>query len=274
MNTAHHYVVRGILMRYNLYMSWASRRRGIYLTGAIALLIIVIGIPLTKYSYRSPTCTDGIQNQGETAVDKGGPCPILDERALSPASILWARSFTVRDGLYSSVAYVDNENANAGVRAVHYRFGLYDGSNVLITERTGTMFVMPASITPVYEMNISTGNRTVAHTYFEFSEPLVWDRLKNEAAVIAVNNREMTGVDTAPRLTAIAENVSVAPVSDLSFVAVIFDPAGNARASSETALARLNAGEKQQIIFTWPDRFAGPVGRIDILAVAPPMPLK
>ena len=255
-------------------MSWASRRRGIYLSGVITFLIVVIGIPVVRYAYRPATCIDGIQNQGETAPDKGGPCPILDDRALSPASILWSRSFTVRDGLYSSVAYVQNDNAQAGVRLVHYRFGLYDEKNVLIAERTGRMFIMPASVTPVYEFNISTGNRAVAHTYFEFSEPLVWERLKNEAAVITVSNRQMSGVDSSPRLMAIAENTSVAPVSGLSFVTVIFDPAGNARASSMTSLSRLNAGEKQQIIFTWPDRFIWPVGRIDIFPIASPTPLE
>lgn len=242
--------------------------------GIVIFLVLAIGIPVIKYLYRAPTCTDGKQNQGETAPDKGGPCQILDERVLSPASILWSRSFSVRDGLYSSVAYVQNDNAKAGVKLVHYRFGLYDGKNVLVAERTGTMFIMPASITPVYEMNISTGNRAVAHTYFEFSGTPVWERLKNEASVVSVSNREVTGVDTAPRLMAIAENVSVAPISNLSFVAVIFDPSGNARASSMTSLSRLDAGEKQQIVFTWPNRFAGPVGRIDIFPIVPPAPIK
>ena len=133
-----------------------------YLTGIIAFLVLLAGIPLLKFSYHAPTCTDGVQNQGETAADKGGPCPVLDGRALSPASILWSRSFTVRDGLYSSVAYVQNDNAQAGVRLVSYRFGLYDGKNVLIAERAGQMFIMPASITPVYEFNIrSSGMGTV-----------------------------------------------------------------------------------------------------------------
>jgi hypothetical protein len=255
-------------------MSWASRRRSIYLTGIIAFLIVIVGVPLAKFSYRPPTCTDGIQNQGETAPDKGGPCPILDERSLSPASILWSRSFTVRDGLYGSVAYVVNENEKAGVKSAHFRFGLYDERNVLIAERSGKMFIMPASITPVYEMNINTGNRVVAHTYFEFAEPLVWERLKNAADAIRVINREMKDVTTNPRLTATAENVSVATVLDLSFVAVVFDPSGNARVSSMTSISSLYPKEKQQIVFTWPDPFIYPVGRIDIFPIVSPVPIK
>ncbi|OGG58247.1 hypothetical protein A3C86_03845 [Candidatus Kaiserbacteria bacterium RIFCSPHIGHO2_02_FULL_49_16] len=255
-------------------MSWASRRRGIYLLGIISFLIIVIGIPIAKYIYQTPTCTDGKQNQGETAPDKGGPCPILDERALSPASILWSRSFSVRDGSYSSVAYVVNENANAGVRQVSYRFGLYDESNVPVAERVGKMFVMPLSITPAYEMKIDTGNRKVSHTYFEFTEPLIWERLKSGAAVISISNKEITDIGSSPRLEAIAENVSIAPVLDLSFVTVIFDSTGNARATSMTSLARLDAGEKQKIVFTWPNPFTSSVGRIDIFPLVRPSSLK
>jgi len=255
-------------------MSWASRRRSIYLLGIGAFLVIIIGIPAIQYIHRPATCTDGKQNQGETAPDRGGPCPVLDDGALSPASILWSRSFSIRNGLYSSVAYIVNDNAQAGVKSVGYRFGLYDERNVLVAERTGTMFIMPSSLTPVFEMNISTGNRAVAHTYLEFTEPLVWERLKNEAAVIAVNNRKVLDVDSSPRITATAENVSVAPVLNMSFVTVVFDPSGNARASSMTSLSRLDAGEKQQITFTWPSRFIWPVGRIDIFPVVQPTSLK
>src|SRR3989338_1291289 len=255
-------------------MSWASRRRGIYLLGIISFLIIVIVIPIAKYIFQTRTCTDGKQNQGETAPDKGGPCPILDERALSPSSILWSRSFSVRDGSYSSVAYVVNENANAGVRQVSYRFGLYDESSVPVAERVGKMFVMPLSITPAYEMKIDTGNRKVSHTYFEFTEPLIWERLKSGAAVISISNKEITDIGSSPRLEAIAENVSIAPVLDLSFVTVIFDSTGNARATSMTSLARLDAGEKQKIVFTWPNPFTSSVGRIDIFPLVRPSSLK
>jgi hypothetical protein len=255
-------------------MSWASRRRSIYLSGVITLLVVAVGIPVIKHSYSPPTCTDGVQNQGETAPDKGGPCPILDERSLSPASVLWSRSFTVREGVYGAVAYVVNENDKAGVQSVHYRFGLYDSQNVLVAERTGTMFIMPASITPVYEMNINTGNRAVARTYFELTGPLIWERLRNGADGVTVSNREMKDADTNPRLSATAQNVSVAPVLKLSFVAVIFDPAGNARASSMTAVSRLYPKESQQITFTWPTPFTYPVGRIDIFPIVAPVPLK
>lgn len=251
-------------------MSWASRRRTTYATGVILFLSIVIGIPLIIALYRPPSCIDGKQNQGETAVDMGGPCALLDVRTLSPHSVLWARSFQVRGGNYAAVAYIENPNKEAGVRAVPYRFGLYDENNVLVAERRGTAFIMPSGTTPVFEGAIDTGNRTVARTYFEFMDPLVWVRVENAASVLSISNKKMTDAALAPRLTASVENTSVASALNPSFVAVIFDPAGNAFAASATTFTRLAGGEKRELVFTWPDPFSKVAGRVDILPLLPP----
>lgn len=252
-------------------MSWASRRRTAYATGVILFFVIVIGGPLAYWYFSIPaTCTDGIQNQGETAIDKGGPCPLLDERALQPHAVLWARSFRVRDGSYNAAAYIQNPNQNAGVRSAHYHFGLYDAQNILIAERDGTTYVMPGAITPVLESRIDAGNRIVAHTYFEFTDPLSWERMKNNALSLAITNKEISNTYTVPRLSASVRNSSVGDVTDISFVAVIFDPAGNAFAASATTLERLGPDASSQIVFTWPDPFGVQSGRIDIIPLVAP----
>ena len=252
-------------------MSWASRRRTSYTLGVIIFFAVVIGGPVAYVYFKTPpTCSDGIQNQDETSVDKGGQCFILDERTLQPHATLWARSFRVRDGSYNAVAYIQNPNKDAGVRAAHYRFGLYDPKNILIAEREGIMFVMPGATTPVIEAKIGTGNRIVAHTYFEFTEPPVWERMKNNALTVTVNNKDISNITAAPRLSATVKNTAVASLIDVSFVAVVFDPAGNAFAASATTLARLDAGASSQITFTWPDPFAIQPGRIDVIPLVAP----
>lgn len=252
-------------------MSWASRRRTLYLSGVLLFFLVVIGIPLAVYLYRPATCTDGVQNQEETSIDRGGPCPLLDEKSLSPHSILWARAFRVRDGSYNAVAYIQNPNDGAGVLSAPYRFGLYDENNVLVAETTGSTFIMPLSITPVFAGTIDTGNRVVARTYFEFTGPLTWQRLTNTTSAVTIRNKEIGDIATAPRASATATNVSVADVKDISFTAVAFDPAGNAFAASLTTAPRLAPKESTQIVFTWPEPFIYPVGRLDILTTLPPV---
>jgi hypothetical protein len=252
-------------------MSWATRRRAAYGGGVFLFFFMLIGGPLAYwYLTIPPTCDDGIQNQGETSPDHGGPCPLLDEHALSPAPILWARSFSVRDGSYNSVAYIQNANIDAGVRSIDYRFALYDTQNVLVAEREGSTFVMPGAVTPVFESNISTGNREAVRTYFIYTEEPVWERMEDRSRIITINDKELEGEDTAPKLSATALNTSVRDLTDIAFIATLFDQAGNAFATSRTVIEKLRGGEKQTLTFTWPDPFLITVGRIDIIPLIEP----
>lgn len=251
-------------------MSWASQRRAKYLSGIFLFFAIFVGIPLAIWLYESPSCTDGRQNQGETGVDKGGPCPLLDERSLSPSSVLWSRGFSVRDGTYSVIAYIENPNGEAGVRSVAYRFSLYDERNILVAVREGNTFILPGGITPVFDGGIDTGNRLVSRTYFEFLDSPVWERMENPAKVLVVQNKQMTNTSVSPRLTAVARNGSVADVVNVSFIAAVFDSAGNVFAASRTLVPEIAGGESAEIVFTWPEPFTLAVGRVDIFPVLAP----
>jgi hypothetical protein len=251
-------------------MTWAARRRLLYILGTLLFLAVAVGIPLSILLYKPPTCFDGIQNQGETAVDKGGTCPLLDPQALIPHAVLWARAFPARDGSYSAIALIENPNRAAGVRKVGYHFRLYDERNVLVAERSGATFIMPGGVTPVFEGAIATGQRAAAHARFEFAEPLVWERLQDASRVLAISNTQHSESAEEARLSARVHNTSVASVTNPAFVAILSDPAGNAFAVSATALVRLAPGEERQLMFTWPQSFSTEVGRIDIFPLLSP----
>jgi hypothetical protein len=252
------------------------RRRILYILGIIVFFGSIISVPLAIFLYEDPTCFDGKQNQGEHAIDRGGPCVLLDEASITPNAVLLARSFRVRDGAYTSVAYIENPNSGAGVEKVKYRMALYDSENVLVAERIDTTPIMPGGVTPVFEGGIDTGQRIATHTIFQFLEAPRWERMRNVASVVSITRDPLTDQNTVPRLNAKVENTSVSDIRDLKFVAVIFDPAGNAFAASQTALDRLNANERKGITFTWPSAFEVPVGRIDIIPIHTPevAPLK
>ncbi len=252
-------------------MSWAAKRRMMYALGVFLFFLITVGGPIAYYILSvPPTCSDGIQNQKETAVDEGGPCRALDEHSLQQEILLWARSFHVRDGSYNAIAFVQNPNTNAGVRAVQYQFGLYDERNILIAERNGTTVLMPGQVTPIFEGAIDTGNRIVSHTYFDFTEPLKWERLYDTSGAISINNVQIADVSTQPRVTANVTNTSVAEMTNLTFLVAVYDPAGNAFAASQTAIESITPGETQRLIFTWPDTFNITVGRIQIVPLTVP----
>jgi hypothetical protein len=255
-------------------MSWAARRKFLYITGIILFFLIIIGGPIAYTILKIPsTCHDGRQDQGETSVDRGGPCLLLDDNYLQPHAVLWARAFQVRDGSYNAVAYIQNPNADAGVASANYEFSLYDSQNVLIAEKTGTTYIMPAGITPVFVSGIDTGNRIVAHTYFTLTDPsLTWERMTNPTAPISIAGKSIVNTDTVPTLSAIASNGSVSDIRGVSFVAVVFDTGGNAINASSTLVPDLPAESQAPIGFTWPDPFTSIVGSEDIIPLLPPVP--
>ncbi len=253
-------------------MTWATRRRAAYGGGVFLFFFILIATPIAYwYLTIPPTCVDGIQNQGETSPDRGGPCPLLDERMLVPSPILWARSFQVRDGSFNSVAYIQNSNDTAGVQRVAYRFSLYDATNVLVAEREGETFVMPGAVTPVFESGIQTGNRKAVRTYFQYTTTPQWETLRDRSRTVVVNDKELTNPQTEPRLDATVKNTTVRDYTDFVIVATVFDQAGNAFATSQTKIEKLRGGEKRAITFTWPDPFEYAVGRVDIIPVLAPV---
>ena len=261
-------------------MSWASRRRFSYLFGVTLFFTVVFGVPFVLWVYESPSCLDGKQNQGETDTDKGGPCPVADVRTLMSPAVMWARSFAVREavlqsgngesGVYNTVAYIENPNDDVGVLRAPYRLKLYDEQNVLVAEREGVAFIMPGSVTPVFEGQIETGNRIVAHTFFEFSEELKWERLQNIGRFVEVGNKVLENTGTSPRGSARVTNTSVYALRDVVFVAVVFDSVGNAVTASQTAMPRIEAGEAANIVFSWPRPFGGRAVRLDVVPVVAP----
>jgi len=251
-------------------MSWASRMRTKYIVSIGSVFAVLIGVPLVIWLYEPASCFDGELNQGEYSIDRGGPCTLLDSRALIPHAVLWTQEFKVRDGLYNAVAYIENPNQGAGVIEAPYRLKLYDDRNVLVAERTGVTFVMPGNITPIFVGSIPSGERTAARAFLEFAAPLVWERLYDRTKEVKVTNKRLRQETTTPRITAEIENDGVKDLTDVEVVAVVFDTAGNAFAASSTNIPLLPGGEKREVVFTWPAPFEYKQSRIDVIVTALP----
>lgn len=264
-------------------MSWASRRRTVYLAGVILFFFVLIGLPALYFVYRSipPECPPGfLRPNGFTS----GPCSLLDPRYLQHEAILWARSFKVRDGTYTAAAYVQNANEKAGVERAAYRFSLYDAGNVLVAEREGTTYLMPGGITPIVESRIDTGSRSVSRTYFCFLAPsgacddsgasLIWRPYTNPATQMIINNIDLSRGSDGLRVEADVRNTAVIPMISPSFVIVLLDQNKNAVGASETQLDRLDVDQTAQITFTWPDALSGQNLIPRIIPLMPPMKLQ
>ena len=250
-------------------MSWASKRRTLYGSGVIIFFVIVIGVPSFLLWYKSPTCFDGKQNQGELGVDMGGPCVLLHSSQVQDIAVLWSRSFEVIPGVYNAVAQIDNPNFSTGATNVPYSFKLFDKDNVLVAERKGRTYISPNKVISVFEGGIETGKRIPTRTFFQFLKEPKWERVDNPIDGIEVKSRELSNEEIVPRVDSVIENQSFTDISDVEVIITIFNAYDVAIASSRTVIDILPKQSSQLVTFTWPQKFSDPVSRIEIIPQAP-----
>lgn len=251
-------------------MSWATQRKIIITT----ILFLVIAVPvafLFNYVFsKPPTCFDGVKNQDEQGIDCGGNiCAALCPVSVKDLVTVWdPRLFKVADGLYSTVVYVENPNVNAGAKQVPYTFKFYDSvdKNVVIAERSGVIDIYPEKAFPILETGISTGKRSASRVTFSFDRPARFEKMAPRVEKVVVKDQVIVDEDTAPRVNARIQNVSVDTVKDVTVTAVIFDDQGNAIAVSQTFVEALTKNETRDISFSWLQPFGKKAVKIELYA--------
>lgn len=246
-------------------MSWATKRRFMYIGGIIIFIIVFIIIPITFYLYKPPTCFDGKQNQAETGVDCGGPCLLLCRAEYAPLSVLWSRFSKVSDGVYNVLAYVENPNLNAGANNLDYVFKLYDKDGIILGERYGRTFAPTNKIMAVFEPDMRTGNLIPHRVEFMFSNRAIWYKQENYENPLSVSQSVISREDTAPRLSTTITNKSINPIKQTEVIGIVYNSEGNTIAFSRTIVDDLAGREVRNINFNWPRPFSEKYAKTEIL---------
>ncbi|KKS43738.1 MAG: hypothetical protein UV05_C0022G0001 [candidate division CPR1 bacterium GW2011_GWA2_42_17] len=246
-------------------ISWSTRRQTFYISIAVIVFIFAIALPVFFVTYKPPSCSDRIKNQGEGGVDCGGPCALLCKADALDLIVHWQRAFKVKDGVYNALAYVENPNQDSGIDSISYLFKLYDKDNLLIYERRGQTFAPAKKIFGIFESNIMTGNRIPARTFFEFSQTPAWKKESVSETSLATVNKLFLNEGGLPRLTALLENRGIGPIYNIEVVAIVYDETDNAVASSRTVVDSLGKTASAPLIFTWPEPFSAPATRVELL---------
>ena len=252
-------------------MSWAQRRKATYTLGFFVIIAVIAFFILFSLFNKKATCFDGIQNQGETGIDCGGPCTILCRADYVDPTVLWVRSTKVlSSGTYSILAYATNANVGAGAYNVPYTFKIYDQNNILLYSGSGSTYVPPANDFAVFIDSININDKVPARIDFTFGSGYTWQKMDNTDAGIKLVSQQLTNTDTAPKLFATLQNTTLVPIKNIESIAILYDANNNAIAFSRTITDSINPNATANIVFTWPEVFSGTVYKIDIVSKSIP----
>jgi hypothetical protein len=252
-----------------MYSLWARRRRSIFLS--FVLLVVVGSIAAVTYRILDApeTCTDGIANQDETGVDCGGVCTRVCEVETTPLRLQWVRAFRVAPGWWSALAYIENANVDMRATQLPYRIRLYDTANFIIAETEGAVDITDEVLVPVYWGRIFLPeDRVVARATFEWLATPEWHRIDTLAPRLTTKEQRYTTRNGLPEVRAVLTNEEYVSVEDVTVTAIVYDSAQNATAVSHTRIPRMEARESRTISFVWQEPFSDAVSRIELISRA------
>jgi hypothetical protein len=245
-------------------MSWARARQTLILTLVGILIVLALAFIGFKLFYKAPSCTDGKLNGKEQGIDCGGPCPYLCSVSETPLQVRFVSGVNPAVGRTDVIAYVDNSNANAGIRSAQYSLDLYGPSQDLIAHKTGTVTIPPSTTVPLYIARAYIGSESVSQAFLTFaSSSEKW--LHAASKPVAPMPDSITISSDQQHVTAILKNTLATPVYNVTVVATVFDAKNNAIAASQTVVATLPPQGSKPISFSWNQPFSAPVARVEIL---------
>jgi hypothetical protein len=140
---------------------------------------------------------------------------------------------------------------------------------VLIGKQTGTVDLLPASVTPVFIPAAATGSAPAARAFLTIDESTIrWFRYEDMRTLPTVRDVR-TENDASPRVSAVLANDSFDPLYSVTAIVTLFDREGNAIAASKTVLPTIGARDTATAIFTWNIPFAGVPVRVEVLPLLP-----
>jgi hypothetical protein len=249
-------------------MTWAFKRQAFYLVVVLAVFLFFLFLFLRPYFNQAPSCIDNKQNGNEEGVDCGGICSRACASQVSDISVLWARAFRVVPGRYNAVAYIQNQNKNAAIFKIHYKFRFADKDNLYIGSREGDTFIPPSGRFAIFEPAINLGNSIPVFTTLEFTEKPIFVQVpedKIKELQISVGDIALTGEDISPVITTIIKNNSLFNIPEVKVVAILYNASGNAINASSTYLDSLSGGVTVPLSFTWPEPFTEKVVSKEII---------
>lgn len=248
-------------------LTWSSKRKLTYFSIVVGIILAGAFVMIYPYFNQEPTCFDAKKNGDESGVDCGGSCFRVCTAEAYRIVPLWARAFEVVPGKYNLMAYIENQNREAGIAKIGYEFRVYDENNIFLARREGTTFISSNDRTAIFEAGIEAGNRKPSRVDFTFTGAPSWVKINRDqrnSLAISVEDKVLTDALDAPKLRANVSNNTLINMRYLDVFAILYDENDNVLTVSKTLVEDLPKSKKVPVVFTWPKGLEKAPTRIDI----------
>ncbi len=254
--------------------SWATRRRFMYSTFVIIVLIVLVALPIFYFFYKPPTCNDRIKNGDEEGVDCGGSCVMLCQDIFLPPKIVWggAKFEKISSGVYNFASLIINPNVDAGAIDVPYKISIYDEAGLMIKEQYGKVTLYPHRNSLAFNPLVNLDKSVPYKATFEFTSPPVWYRSNDELDKLIIVDKRYTEDSNSSSLEIVLENRGLLPYQNIDVSVILSDINGNAIGFSKTKIDSINAKNDREIAsYTWPINRDNNVTSIEVFPIINPI---
>lgn len=239
---------------YTLNMqSWRVQRQIIIFT--VYLLIIFIPVFFITYSLlsKSPSCFDGVQNNGEEGIDCNGQCSLQCSGTYRDLKINFIRALPVSENVYDIFALFENYNREVYFPKVPYSLSFYNDQGKLMGSSTGELFLYPQSRGAVFipNLEIFQNPKTIDLQLGEYKALKFTDLLPRNISIESWTAQR--GANNSLQLVGELKNPNNQAYKNIDVYAMLYDDTKTVYAVSKTNVVSLGGRQTVGVSFTWGD---------------------
>jgi len=241
---------------------YQKKRLKIGLVYLLIFVIIIGGIYLIIKS-GAPSCSDGIQNQGEAGIDCGGPCPPCPWQVQKDLKINLVEGVETTDNYLDLVAKIENPNHDFGAKKVNYAFELYNSQNELIDSFEQSSYILPQETKYLVRKRVSV-SEAVDHVQVEIISVDWKELVEYEKPEFIIQNQNINQEEDLVLATGTLENRSNYDFYEIDVWGALFDKDSNIIGVNKMNLYTVLSGEKRYFELNWYFPITEKVDKLDI----------
>jgi hypothetical protein len=243
---------------YTKTMSTRFAKQLVYAAFYIVVVVLIVLGFRAVFFHPAVSCFDGVQDQGETGIDCGGPCSVVCTAGAQPISVLSVNSFASTPGHNTFLAQVANPNADLAAQHFDYAFNLYDASGMLLQSIPGQSFLYAGqsagAIKYLLVVNEAVASSAASINLSIPTDTITWAATSSLGAVpqLTVGNISTQVGSSTVVATGELTNNDTATFENVLVVAIFKDAQNNPIGASQTEIDEITPGQSEVFSVSYP----------------------